>query len=367
VTAVDRPISIEDAYATSDQSAGRAMPAPAKAADRPISIEEAYGGSQRPISVDEAYGQDRRPVSVEEAYGLPPRRTPRQPTYPEQSPEYARAFPQMPAGIQSAPPDPIAWRTATTPFGETTQIPVHKLTGQMPEDVPEGTRMMGGVVARDSGSPSLLPGDKLPGGLKDEPPPEQQIIRGTGQGTGVGNVLGTTAWQSVVGLGETFKRIGQATGWRDFAEGGAAITDFASKVVSHVEEERGGDIPLTLEAAKKLAQETGEPWADWVAKRYPFASGFAASAQIARLNQAVENYKNRVQSGQPPDPDDMRHIGQAAAEMEGAGIRGREVTPFLLARLGELSEGRTLESNVALLENNVRLGCAVAHAIAKGV
>jgi pseudouridine-5'-phosphate glycosidase len=61
-----------------------------------------------------------------------------------------------------------------------------------------------------------------------------------------------------------------------------------------------------------------------------------------------------------------RWANRAAAEMEGAGVRGRDVTPYLLARLAELSEGRTLESNVALLENNVRLGCAVAHAIARG-
>jgi pseudouridylate synthase len=59
-------------------------------------------------------------------------------------------------------------------------------------------------------------------------------------------------------------------------------------------------------------------------------------------------------------------IRAASAEMERAGVRGRDVTPYLLSRLAELSGGRTLESNVALLENNVRLGCAVAAAIAAG-
>lgn len=57
-------------------------------------------------------------------------------------------------------------------------------------------------------------------------------------------------------------------------------------------------------------------------------------------------------------------IRDATAGMDVAGVRGRQVTPFLLARLAELSGGRTLESNIALLENNVRLGCAIASAIA---
>lgn len=57
-------------------------------------------------------------------------------------------------------------------------------------------------------------------------------------------------------------------------------------------------------------------------------------------------------------------IAAATAEMARAGVTGREVTPFLLARLAELSGGRTLRSNVALLESNVRLGCAVARAMA---
>jgi pseudouridylate synthase len=56
-------------------------------------------------------------------------------------------------------------------------------------------------------------------------------------------------------------------------------------------------------------------------------------------------------------------LEQAAAEMESAGVQGRDVTPYLLGRLAEISGGRTLESNVALLESNVRLGCAIARAI----
>jgi pseudouridine-5'-phosphate glycosidase len=44
-------------------------------------------------------------------------------------------------------------------------------------------------------------------------------------------------------------------------------------------------------------------------------------------------------------------------------ITGREVTPFLLARMAERSHGATLRANIALLENNVRVATAIAAAL----
>ena len=59
-------------------------------------------------------------------------------------------------------------------------------------------------------------------------------------------------------------------------------------------------------------------------------------------------------------------IAQAQAEAEARQITGKAVTPFLLQRLFELSHGRTLEANIALVLNNARLGAAIARALAKG-
>ena len=42
------------------------------------------------------------------------------------------------------------------------------------------------------------------------------------------------------------------------------------------------------------------------------------------------------------------------------GIKGSEVTPFLLARLSERSSGKTLNANIALLENNARVAAEIA-------
>ena len=44
-------------------------------------------------------------------------------------------------------------------------------------------------------------------------------------------------------------------------------------------------------------------------------------------------------------------------------IAAKAVTPFLLQRLFELTDGRSLEANIALVLNNARLGAAIAAAI----
>lgn len=46
------------------------------------------------------------------------------------------------------------------------------------------------------------------------------------------------------------------------------------------------------------------------------------------------------------------------------GISGKAVTPFLLARIGELTEGESLRTNIALAKNNAALGGAIAAALA---
>lgn len=49
------------------------------------------------------------------------------------------------------------------------------------------------------------------------------------------------------------------------------------------------------------------------------------------------------------------HIEQALASAHAEGIRGKKMTPWLLARLEELTGGRSVEANIALAESNARL------------
>ena len=58
-------------------------------------------------------------------------------------------------------------------------------------------------------------------------------------------------------------------------------------------------------------------------------------------------------------------IEAALAEAQGRGISAKAVTPFLLQRIFELTEGRSLTANIALVLNNVRLAAEIAIEIAR--
>lgn len=56
-------------------------------------------------------------------------------------------------------------------------------------------------------------------------------------------------------------------------------------------------------------------------------------------------------------------ISRATAEAERAGIRGKDLTPFLLARMVALTGGRAQRANEALLVNNARVASHIARAL----
>ena len=58
-------------------------------------------------------------------------------------------------------------------------------------------------------------------------------------------------------------------------------------------------------------------------------------------------------------------IEQALKEAEEAGIKGKETTPFLLAKVVELTGGDSLDSNIQLVLNNARLAAKTAVELAK--
>ena len=58
-------------------------------------------------------------------------------------------------------------------------------------------------------------------------------------------------------------------------------------------------------------------------------------------------------------------IEQALRECKEQGVHGKETTPFLLARVVELTGGDSLESNIQLVLNNARVAARTAAALAK--
>ena len=53
-------------------------------------------------------------------------------------------------------------------------------------------------------------------------------------------------------------------------------------------------------------------------------------------------------------------IAQAQSEADQRGITGKDVTPYLLQRIFELTDGRSLVANIALVRNNARLAADIA-------
>ena len=58
-------------------------------------------------------------------------------------------------------------------------------------------------------------------------------------------------------------------------------------------------------------------------------------------------------------------ISKALEDMEKLNIKGKEETPFLLKCIVELTNGESLEANIALVLNNARLGALIAKEYAK--
>jgi pseudouridine-5'-phosphate glycosidase len=53
-------------------------------------------------------------------------------------------------------------------------------------------------------------------------------------------------------------------------------------------------------------------------------------------------------------------ISQALADADAKGISGKATTPFLLQRIFELTEGKSLVSNISLVKNNARVAAEIA-------
>jgi pseudouridine-5'-phosphate glycosidase len=94
-----------------------------------------------------------------------------------------------------------------------------------------------------------------------------------------------------------------------------------------------------------------------------------ALAKAARAHWALGSQTGIVVANPIPADHEMPEtiyepaLETALAEAAARGVRGREVTPFLLERLNALTKGRSVFSNLALLRNNARLAARLARAL----
>jgi len=135
------------------------------------------------------------------------------------------------------------------------------------------------------------------------------------------------------------------------------------------------DIGLTLEYLETrgvavVGYKTGE-----LPAFYTTSSGFEVDYRLDSAARIADVLKTRRRMGlsggmvvanpipaeYAMDPVQINgFIDQATVEAQDLGISGKKLTPYLLQRIFELSNGASLSANVELLLNNVRLGAKIA-------
>ena len=140
------------------------------------------------------------------------------------------------------------------------------------------------------------------------------------------------------------------------------------------------DLPKTWEVLETFGVPVIAYGQDELPAFWSRRSGIAAPLRMDSAAQiaAAANMRARLglTGGQlvtnpiPPEAEIPRDeinpvIEQALAEAEAQGIAAKSVTPFLLQRIFELTDGRSLKSNIALVLNNARLAADIATEMAK--
>ncbi|MEL6520495.1 MAG: pseudouridine-5'-phosphate glycosidase [Pseudomonadota bacterium] len=138
------------------------------------------------------------------------------------------------------------------------------------------------------------------------------------------------------------------------------------------------DIPKTLEVLETLGVPVITYGADDFPAFWTRGAGLPSPQRLDDPAQIAQAHLLRGALGLPggqlvanpiPETDEIPGnvlnplIEQAVRESESAEIVAKEVTPFLLARIVELTKGRSLTANIALVLNNARLAAEIAKGI----
>jgi pseudouridine-5'-phosphate glycosidase len=138
------------------------------------------------------------------------------------------------------------------------------------------------------------------------------------------------------------------------------------------------DIPKTLEVLETLGVPVIAYGQNELPAFWSRTSGLNAPLRMDNPAQIAQAQKMRTAMGLPggqlvanPIPADAEIlqgeiepiIDQALKESEAQGVSAKAVTPFLLQRIFELTNGRSLDSNIALVLNNAQLAAEIACAM----
>lgn len=135
------------------------------------------------------------------------------------------------------------------------------------------------------------------------------------------------------------------------------------------------DLPKTLEVLETYGVPVIAYGQDQLPAFWSREAGLRAPLRMDSAAEIAKAHRTRESLGLPggqlianPIPVDaeiprdvmMPVIEQANADAQAHGISGKDTTPYLLQRIFELTEGRSLEANIALVLNNARLAAEIA-------
>jgi pseudouridylate synthase len=138
------------------------------------------------------------------------------------------------------------------------------------------------------------------------------------------------------------------------------------------------DLPATLEYLETMSVPVVGYGVDEFPAFYSRDSGLDVSVKLETPQEIVDFAKahwstglqsavlvaNPVPAGAAIPKSVMEpHIKKAIQEAHNQDIHGKEVTPFLLKRVSELTEGKSMQANLSLLLNNARLAAQIATAL----
>jgi pseudouridine-5'-phosphate glycosidase len=138
------------------------------------------------------------------------------------------------------------------------------------------------------------------------------------------------------------------------------------------------DLPRTLEVLETHGVPVIGYGTDEFPAFYSRQSGLGVDARVETPEEVAQIAQTRTALRLPaallvcvpiPEADELPAeeaevaIAQAVTEAEEKGISGKTVTPFLLARMVELTGGRARKANEALLLNNARTAARIARAM----
>jgi pseudouridylate synthase len=135
------------------------------------------------------------------------------------------------------------------------------------------------------------------------------------------------------------------------------------------------DVRATAEVLESLGVPVLGLGTDTVPRFYDAAGGPPVSARVESADEAARiaschwrlgRHSGLVVANPPAESLDVEPlIAEAVAEAREHGIRGQDVTPFVLSRLHEASGGRTIEVNRRLIADNAAVAAEVAVAYSR--